>query len=344
MRRFILLTLLLITCPCLSAYEYEKPTLEINTDILRDDIPARLIELQSICTYTNPTNQDISRFYHRVTVPPSLDCYQILTDIEGENLDNATMHPHKNDIDHFLTFDLIIPAHSSIKQSVRFKILLLPVDYLKVNPVIDKFELKKENIYTHPSRYIESDTEPIKKIAQQFEQQSNGNVLSQMKFAYEFPAKHLKFKPQDPIGALAALESKQGDCTEYSAICIALCRAQGIPARQTGVFHIRKKKEIFQRPNHNAVEAFWGDLGWVPLDPNLGQGKYDGEYGFGRTGNSVILLKREGAWVWSNYLPQSSYDATKPKPSVKPKMAWTTKVLDEGHAKTLVEKYYPEMD
>ena len=70
MRRFILFTLLFTACPCLSAYEYETPTIHVDSGILREDIPARLIELQSICTYQNPTEQDISLFYHRVTVPP----------------------------------------------------------------------------------------------------------------------------------------------------------------------------------------------------------------------------------------------------------------------------------
>lgn len=344
MRRFILFTLLFTACPCLSAYEYETPTIHVDSGILREDIPARLIELQSICTYQNPTEQDISLFYHRVTVPPTLNCYQILIDVEADNLDNATLQAHKNNIDHFLTFDLSIPAKSSVKQTVRFKILLLPTDYLKANPSIDMLLFKQEDKYTQPSQFIESNAEPIRKIAQQFEQQANGNIINQMKLAYEFPSKYLKFIPQDPIGALAALESKQGDCTEYSALFIALCRAQGIPARHTGVFHIRKKKETFRQPNHNAAEVFWGRIGWIPIDPNLGLGKYDGEYGFGRTGNSVILLKREGAFVWSNYLPQSGYDTTKPKPSVKSKMRWTTRILDEGPAKTLIEKYYSAMD
>jgi hypothetical protein len=340
MYRLILFTILFAACPFLIAFEYQLPALEINTAILREDIPARLIELKGICDYQNSSDQAITRFYHRVTMPPSNSPYQILVGVEGDYLEKATAEQHKNGIDQFLSFCFSLPAKTTMQHQVCFKILLLPVDYMKAQPSVAKLQLREEDkTFIQPSQYIESDANLIKNIAHSFKQQAEGNIVAQTKLAYEFPAKHLKFKPQNPIGALAALKSKQGDCTEFSALCIALCRAQGIPARQTGVFHIRNNQETFQQPNHNSAEVFWGDIGWVPIDSNLGGGKYDSEYGFARTGNSVILLKREGAWVWSNYLPQSGYDTTKPKPSLAPKMTWTTKILEEDSAQSPVKKH-----
>ena len=337
--------MMLAICPCSVAYEYEKPRKEIDRTMLLEHLPARIIELSSICNYQNLSNQNISRFYHRVTIPPSFNHYQILLDVKGNNLEKATLGKHKNGIDKFISFSFPIPAKSSVSQKVSFRILLLPVDFLKTRQSVTNLKLTQEEIkYTKPSQYIESEANPIKRIAQRFKHQADDNIISQTMLAYEFPAKNLKFKPQDPIGALAALKTGQGDCTEYSALCIALCRAQGIPARQTGVFHIRKKKEIFQQPNHNSSEVFLGDIGWVPIDANLGRGKYEGEYAFGKTGNSVILLKREGAWVWSNYLPKSGYDMTKAKPSLASKMTWLTKIIEEGSAKSLIKKHYSSID
>jgi transglutaminase-like putative cysteine protease len=272
--------------------------------------------------------------------PPTCNPYQILIGIEGDYLDSAELKTHENGIDQFLSFKLPLNSGSSMTHRIRFKVLLLPVDYLKSLSSVQMTGIEQHRRYLEPSQYIESDDPLIQRIAQRFLKQAGADIIAQTKLAYEFGARHLKFVPQTPAGALASLKSRQGDCTEYSALCAALCRAQGIPARQTGVFHLRHAAETFSQPNHNSAEVFWGDAGWIPVDANLGGGRYDTDYGLGRIGNSVIVLKREGAWVWSNFFPKSGYDGSKPKPSLKAEMAWKTTVLDEGPAKQLIRKYY----
>lgn len=94
-----------------------------------------------------------------------------------------------------------------------------------------------------------------------------------------------------------------------------------------------------QQPNHVTAEAYLPSYGWVPVDPNLGGGRYNGEIGFGRLSNTVILLNREGAWVWSTWCPPNSYDASKAKPKFQCEVSWHAKVLKEGRPQDLLAEF-----
>ena len=325
----------------LNGYEYSKPTEKLDYEILRSDLSARVVELTHIFEYTNVSDQAVTLVYHKVSMPPCFSQYQVLLDVTGDLVEKAELKQHENGIDHYLMIGFPVGAQSRVRHVLSFKVLLLPVDYMKKNPEVNEFNPGEvEKRYLHPSKYNESDAEPIVRIARGMVNKAGKDIINRTKLAYAFPAGYLKFKPQDTKGALAALQSGNGDCTEYSALTVSICRAMEIPARQTGVFHIRKQKEQHIRPNHIAAEVYWGNLGWFPIDPNLGGGRTYGDYGFGKMGNSVVLLKREGCWTWSNRLPRNGYDNSKPKPILKPETSWVTTVVDEGPAKEMVEKYY----
>ena len=70
--------------------------------------------------------------------------------------------------------------------------------------------------------------------------------------------KHL----QGVSGAKKALKDRVGECSEFSAIMIALCRANGIPARLV-IGHIARE----QNTKHNWVEVYFDEYGWVTFDP-----------------------------------------------------------------------------
>lgn len=66
-------------------------------------------------------------------------------------------------------------------------------------------------------------------------------------------------------GALDLLRTGRGECSEYSALFVALCRAAGIPARsQVGFW---AKKELSP---HVWAEFHLPGVGWVPVDPSTG--------------------------------------------------------------------------
>jgi transglutaminase-like putative cysteine protease len=275
-------------------------------------------------------------------MPPADLGYQVLLDVSGDGIEKVQAKTHKNGIDRFLSFSFAIPARSSVSHRVAYTVLLIPLDHLKGSPrwprSLDIPAAAKA--YLNPSRFIESDSQPVKDIADVIAKKTR-KKLAQIRLAYEYPAKHLRFKPQPPAGALSALRTGIGDCTEYSALFAAICRALDIPARQTGVFNLGKGKErqAFKCPNHNAAEVYMGNAGWVPVDPNLGGGKYNRDYGLARVGNSVIVLVREGAWVWSNWLPPDGYDNTKEKPRISAEMKWQTEIIKQGNAVALYGEF-----
>jgi hypothetical protein len=154
---------------------------------------------------------------------------------------------------------------------------------------------------------------------------------------YSFPASHLKFTIQPKsIGALAAYQMKKGDCTEYSSLFCALSRAAGIPARQYSVFGMGKDTErVWMQPNHTAAEVYISGTGWIPVDPNLGLGRFDNHHSFGKTSNNIIYLQHEGAWVRGMNTGQKAPD----KKMIEVSSKWKAKVVASGKADELFAAY-----
>ncbi len=83
---------------------------------------------------------------------------------------------------------------------------------------------------------------------------------------YDFVRRHISYKAQDDErGALWALENGMGDCSEYSYLFVALCRAAGIPARIQAGFAFHHETETLQ-DGHMWTEYYLENLGWLPVD------------------------------------------------------------------------------
>ena len=67
-------------------------------------------------------------------------------------------------------------------------------------------------------------------------------------------------------GAAKALAEGTGDCTEFSDLMAALCRARSIPARCVAGLFARPGTTV---PQHSWVEVHLAGLGWVPFDPTV---------------------------------------------------------------------------
>jgi transglutaminase-like putative cysteine protease len=72
---------------------------------------------------------------------------------------------------------------------------------------------------------------------------------------------------KDPRGACYALQSRQGDCTEFMYLFIALCRAAGIPARGLGGYVTDKNAILKSGDYHNWAE-FYVNGRWRLADPH----------------------------------------------------------------------------
>ena len=69
------------------------------------------------------------------------------------------------------------------------------------------------------------------------------------------------------LGAVNALIHGKGDCTEYSDLFVALCRAKNIPARVITGYRVDRNSTS---PKHNWTEVYLQNYGWVPFDPSNG--------------------------------------------------------------------------
>lgn len=114
--------------------------------------------------------------------------------------------------------------------------------------------------YLQEEQYIEVSDPLVKSYAAKIKGETREEIIQNI---YEFTQKHLRYKNlQGVSGAKKALKQRVGECSEYSAIMVALCRAKGIPARVV-IGNIARE----QNTKHNWVEVYFDEYGWVNFDP-----------------------------------------------------------------------------
>lgn len=92
------------------------------------------------------------------------------------------------------------------------------------------------------------------------------NPYRQAKLIYDWIVANCEFVPggYGEPNAKSICRSRQGDCTQYSLLFTALCRAIGIPARTLTC-------EWLTGGKHVLAEFFLQGYGWVPVDPAIAQ-------------------------------------------------------------------------
>ena len=119
--------------------------------------------------------------------------------------------------------------------------------------------------HTKPEKLIESDREEIVSTAQNIVGNETNPHKKVLKI-YDFVTEYMHYMAQDEeMGALWALENKTGDCSEYSYLLVALCRATEIPARIQAGFAFHSFSENTE-DGHMWAEYYLEDYGWIPVD------------------------------------------------------------------------------
>ena len=113
--------------------------------------------------------------------------------------------------------------------------------------------------------FCESDDPEMIQLARQL--QAN-DPLSTAEQIFRWVAESIEYSGylKHPRGARYALTSKQGDCTEFMYLFVALCRAAGIPARGLGGYVVTKNSILRPANYHNWAE-FYVDGVWYLADP-----------------------------------------------------------------------------
>ena len=144
--------------------------------------------------------------------------------------------------------------------------------------------------YTQAEPYIESDDPQIIDLAISLaDGETNPYVLAKIFYDYIFENVRYELLQQGLNGAKYILENKVGECGDYSALFIALCRASGIPARPiVGYWAISGNNQT-----HVWAEFFLEEMGWIPVDVTIGQSESSmRDYYFGNMDNQRVILSK----------------------------------------------------
>ena len=130
----------------------------------------------------------------------------------------------------------------------------------------DFFEDSELEYFLKQETHIEKDHRQIQEIAESIEGQTEAAIVKNI---YNYVIDNLEYTlhGKKDWGAVKALQQKKGDCTEYSDLFVAICRAKNIPARVVTGYTMRLDTDSSK---HNWAEVYLQKYGWVPFDPSCG--------------------------------------------------------------------------
>ena len=133
--------------------------------------------------------------------------------------------------------------------------------------------IANKDYWLQGQKHIEADHPQLMAKAKELTADSPELTAKQI---YDFVSSHIQNTGYSgrARGALYALEHKQGDCTEYASLMVALARGAGIPARLMGGYVAQKNKVVRPEDYHNWAELYLSGR-WLIVDPQLR--KYDGQ-------------------------------------------------------------------
>lgn len=131
--------------------------------------------------------------------------------------------------------------------------------------VILPIDLTEEELRTYllPAPYQESRHPEIMVLAAAFKEKSLAETVAGI---HAFVQDTLRYQEDviDDLGAITALQTGVGDCSEFADLFVSLCRAAGIPARTVSGWLLSTKMD---NPNHHWAEI-WADGKWISIDPS----------------------------------------------------------------------------
>jgi len=161
-------------------------------------------------------------------------------------------NPALDDVDHFV-----------ITRKFRY----ITFDYRpQIDGVAERFnwdQIPQEIIekYTRPERFLEQEDALVDTVFQLLE--NIADPISQAEAIYNWVQKSMTYVyPPKERGVQFAFETLSGDCGQYSALFMTMCRIAGIPARQQSGFNFVGDKT----GGHVWSEIYLPIKGWVPVD------------------------------------------------------------------------------
>ncbi len=148
--------------------------------------------------------------------------------------------------------------------------------------------------YTGENEYIKPEQPAVKELASAITGREKNPYLKAKKI-YEYIVDTFSFAYVNPYkydNWLSALDTKRGDSFIYAMLFCALARSAGIPARPVAGYIIDDDKRSVR---HFWAEFYLPNIGWIPVDPFLGDNKKGGETAddyFGNLDNHHITFSK----------------------------------------------------
>jgi len=225
----------------------------------------RLVKyVETVTIHTNQSRQVTNMDYY-APIPQNIVGRQEVLSIDYKFRKPQKVSAKKKDSHAY--FALNTPK---FKEVIKIEVVLL----LKNNDLINARKNKKEPEEIKPKKYLKQQmnfqvkNKKIKEIAKNIGGDTDEEIARNI---YQYVMDELEYKSfsQHNRGAKKAIITGKGDCTEYSELMVTLCRAKGIPARiVTGVVISQSKN-----PQHNWVEIYLREYGWISVDPTHGDHK-----------------------------------------------------------------------
>ncbi len=157
---------------------------------------------------------------------------------------------------------------------------------------------------TGAEEYLEVNAPEIQQLSRSLAQ-GKADACQVTRSIYDYVGSNMQYAGYNPggIGALQALQTLSGDCTEYADLMIALARAADIPALYvTGVTCCTESGYVEAENKHNWVLTYLPDVGWAPMDPTWGRNQADGDaYFASMTPDHIILTRGRNLETVNNY-------------------------------------------
>ena len=177
----------------------------------------------------------------------------------------------------------------------------------------DTLDMKR---YLQAETFIDSDHPEILTIAGKLIGKDRAKSVRKI---YDYVVNTISYSHYIPFpqGSLITLHSKGGDCSDFSHLMVAICRAASIPARSVyGLVY-----PYSNTSKHDWVEVYFDDIGWVTFEPTSGNNAQ-----FDRIDKIYLNLFPEGStklfdksffyrsWYWGSRSPiNATYNISEKK-------------------------------
>ena len=153
-----------------------------------------------------------------------------------------------------------------VKISVKAELFRYDLLTARKNRWTDAAEADESRDFLRDEKYIEKDHRLIQEIADGIEGETEIDIVKNI---YDYVLDNMEYSllGRKDWGAVKAVQLGKGDCTEYSDLFVALCRAKNIPARVESGYTVGFSPTTSR---HNWAEVYLQEYDWVPFDPSTG--------------------------------------------------------------------------